>query len=65
LKVFDRNGAFLKKFGEYGTEQGLLFQPVDADMDSLGRLYVLETGAKRLQVFMLLHTFERFTQEGL
>ncbi|HAH87938.1 MAG TPA: hypothetical protein DCL60_11290 [Armatimonadetes bacterium] len=65
FKIFDRSGTFLRRFGWYGLEEGLLFQPVDAQMDSFGRVYVLEAGARRLQVFSLLRPFEPFTLPGI
>jgi tripartite motif-containing protein 71 len=65
LKVFDRTGTFLRKFGSYGLSEGMLFHPVDAAIDSLGHVIILEIGSRRMQVFTLGKPYEPFRLTGL
>ncbi|MHB0935677.1 MAG: NHL repeat-containing protein [Armatimonadota bacterium] len=60
LKVFDRSGTLLRQFGEYGQGEGQLFYPIDTAVDGFGRVYVVEMGARRLQVFSVNRPFEPF-----
>lgn len=61
LKVFDRSGRLLRQFGTYGQGEGEFFHPVDVDIDDFGRVYVVEMGARRMQVFSVNRPFEPFT----
>ena len=61
LKVFDRAGEFLRRLGSYGVGEGTLFDPVDIEIDSFGKVYVAESGARRLQVFVVGRPYETFT----
>lgn len=61
VKVYDRLGTYLRTVGAYGQEENQFFYPVDAVGDSLGRVFVLEFGARRLQVFKLSQPFEPFS----
>ena len=51
MKAFDTDGAFLSRFGAFGTETGQFFFPVALALDGHGRAYILEKGVNRLQVF--------------
>ena len=55
---------FLRTFGGYGQREGTLFYPIDAVADGAGRVYVLEVGARRMQVFSLSRPFEPFSPQG-
>jgi DNA-binding beta-propeller fold protein YncE len=61
LKVFDRSGMLLRQFGAYGQGEGEFFHPTDAAIDNFGRVYVVELGARRMQVFSVNRPFEPFT----
>ena len=53
IRIYDRIGLQLKMFGEYGMGETMLFYPVDMDIDEMGRVYILERGSNRMQVFEL------------
>jgi DNA-binding beta-propeller fold protein YncE len=53
IRVFDRIGILLRTFGGYGMTEKALFYPVDVDMDSMGRVFILERGGRRMQAFEL------------
>lgn len=48
---FDRNGEFVKAWGELGTEPGQFSIPHAIVLDSKGRLYVADRNNARVQVF--------------
>lgn len=48
---YDKEGNFVKSFGELGVELGQLSQPHSIAMDSQGRLYVCERNNGRIQIF--------------
>jgi DNA-binding beta-propeller fold protein YncE len=49
--VFDPNGALLQSLGGFGVEGGKLLYPDAMHWDRLGRLYVADTGANRIQIW--------------
>ena len=51
LKVFSLDGQFLFNYGRMEEESGGFFFPVDLCFGEDGRLFVLEKGANRVQVF--------------
>lgn len=51
VRIYDRIGLPLKSFGSYGTGDAMLFYPVDLDLDEMGRVFILERGSRRMQVF--------------
>lgn len=51
VQRFSKEGAFLGKWGTYGTSAGQFDQPVDVDVDDLGRVVVTEAGNARAQIF--------------
>ena len=51
LKVFALDGQFLFNYGRMERESGGFFFPVDLCFGDDGRLFVLEKGANRVQVF--------------
>jgi hypothetical protein len=51
VKILKADGSFLFQFGTFGTEPGQFFFPIDIALGEYGRIYVLEKGANRLQVF--------------
>ena len=57
---YDILGNYLGKFGQYGQSDGYFFYPIDLETDVFGRLYILESGAKRLQVFKYRQGFNGF-----
>jgi sugar lactone lactonase YvrE len=48
---FDKNGKFLKTWGQTGAEKGEFRDPHALAMDSEGRLFVGDRGNSRLQIF--------------
>ncbi len=48
---FDKNGTFIKTWGELGVGAGQLSQPHSIAIDSKGRLYVGERNNCRIQIF--------------
>lgn len=51
LKAFSQDGKFLFNFGQMEEKVGGFFFPVDICFDGKGKLFVLEKGANRIQVF--------------
>jgi DNA-binding beta-propeller fold protein YncE len=51
VKVFDQKGAFLFSFGSKGNSKGQFESPVGIATDSTGRVYVADTGNRRIQIF--------------
>jgi DNA-binding beta-propeller fold protein YncE len=51
VKVFDDAGAFLFSFGSRGTARGQFESPLGLAIDSSGRVFVADTGNRRVQVF--------------
>lgn len=54
---FDKNGNFIKAWGEYGSEPGQFVLPHAIAMDSKGLLYVADRNSGRIQVFDQEGTF--------
>lgn len=54
LKLFDPSLKFLQNIGKYGTDPGQLFFPVAMAIDEKNRrMFVLEKGTGRLQIFVV------------
>ena len=53
LKVFSLQGEFLFNFGWLEEESGGFFFPVDLCFGEEGKLFVLEKGANRIQIFQV------------
>lgn len=53
LKVFSLEGKHLFNFGRMQEETGGFFFPVDLSFGDNGRLFVLEKGAERIQIFQV------------
>jgi DNA-binding beta-propeller fold protein YncE len=51
VKVFDENGAFLFSFGSRGNAKGQFESPLGLAIESTGRVFVADTGNRRIQVF--------------
>ncbi|MEM7828314.1 MAG: CFI-box-CTERM domain-containing protein, partial [Candidatus Aenigmatarchaeota archaeon] len=51
VKVFDRYGEFLKKIGSYGNGEGQFNLPTDVAIDRYNRLFVLNEGSSRVELF--------------
>jgi DNA-binding beta-propeller fold protein YncE len=51
VKVFDEKGSFLFSFGSRGAAKGQFESPVGITADSQGRVFVADTGNRRVQVF--------------
>jgi len=60
---FDKDGNFIKEWGEIGFRPGQFRTPHALEFDSQGRLYVADRGNHRIQIFdqdgNLLETFTR------
>ena len=50
-RVFDRSGKLLLTLGERGRGPGQLSEPVDILADSKGRVYILNSGNNRMEIF--------------
>lgn len=48
---YDKNGKFVKSWGQYGTTPGSFVLPHAIVVDSKGRLYVADRNSARIQVF--------------
>jgi hypothetical protein len=51
IKFFDAQGRFLGRFGGLGTRAGQIAYPSDVAIDGQDRVYVVEKGNSRVQVF--------------
>jgi len=51
IAKFDKNGKFIKSWGQKGTEPGQFDIPTSLAFDAQGNLYAAELGNKRIQVF--------------
>ncbi len=59
IQAFDAEGNFLFKFGEYGDLLGQFKNPAALAADNDGKIYVVDSGNKRLLVFDELGTFQK------
>lgn len=63
---FDRNGNFIKEWGEIGFRPGQFRTPHALEFDSRGRLYVADRGNNRIQIFdqngKFLKTFYQYSR---
>ncbi len=53
VEVFNRQGQLLFRFGQSGDQPGEFQMPQDVCADSKDRLYVMDSGNRRIQVFQL------------
>ena len=51
VKVFDEKGPFLFSFGSRGQAKGQFESPLGLSIDSTGRVFVADTGNRRVQLF--------------
>jgi DNA-binding beta-propeller fold protein YncE len=51
VQVLSPDGAFLREWGEAGSEEGQLALPEGIAVDATGRVYVADSGNARVQVF--------------
>ncbi len=66
IAVIDSKGKLIQKFGESGSREGQLDEPVGIDWSHNGRLYVADKGNNRVSVFGLDGVFiKAFGQIGL
>ena len=63
---FDRDGNFIKEWGEIGFRPGQFRTPHALEFDSQGRLYVADRGNHRIQIFdqdgNLLEIYTQFSR---
>ena len=63
---FDRDGTFIKEWGEIGFRPGQFRTPHAMEFDSQGRLYVADRGNHRIQIFdqdgNLLEIYKQFSR---
>ena len=53
MKVFSKDGVFLRSIGTRGSGEGQLCYPTDLSVDSFSNLVVCDPGNRRLQIFAL------------
>jgi tripartite motif-containing protein 2/3 len=53
IEVFNREGHLLFRFGQSGTQPGEFHAPKGICTDSKDRLYVMDSGNLRVQVFQI------------
>lgn len=51
IAKYDKDGSFLKKWGSMGTNDGQFIYPSDVSLNALDRVYVVDAGNNRIQVF--------------
>ena len=51
IAKFDKNGKFVRSWGQTGTAPGQFRQPRSLAIDAQGLVYVADTGNRRIQVF--------------
>ena len=51
IQKFDSNGAFITKWGSYGSEDGQFHYPIGVAVDSSGNVYVADSYNNRIQKF--------------
>ena len=51
ISKFDRNGRFIKAWGEFGSAPGQFDQPHGLAFDSQGRLFIADRGNNRIQIY--------------
>ena len=51
VQVFDREGAFLRSWGEFGAEPGQFNNPIGLQLGPAGNVRVVDSGSERVQVF--------------
>ena len=59
IQVFDLEGSFIRKWGKFGSTQGLFYIPVGLSLDEEGLLYVSDVFNHRVQVFNESGTYIR------
>ena len=63
---FDKDGNFIKEWGELGFRPGQFRTPHGMEFDSQGRLYVADRGNHRIQIFdqdgTLLETYTQYSR---
>ena len=57
IQKFDSNGAFITKWGSYGSEDGQFSSPNSVAVDSSGNVYVADSYNHRIQKFDSNGTF--------
>ena len=51
LQVFDREGEFLRSWGEFGTAPGQFNNPIGVQIGPAGAVWVVDSANQRIQVF--------------
>ena len=65
IQIFDSNGAKLRQFGSFGSNNTEFSSPTDIALDSDGKIYVVDTNNHRIQVFYNNGTYLRqFGSQG-
>jgi DNA-binding beta-propeller fold protein YncE len=53
IEIFNPQGDFVMRFGTYGSAPGEFIEPQGIFIDSADRLYITDTGNRRVQVFQI------------
>lgn len=51
VQIFDMDGRFLRRFGEFGDAPGMFARPKGVAVDSEGHIYVVDAGFNNVQIF--------------
>lgn len=51
VQIFDSEGRFLRKFGEFGDAPGMFARPKGVAVDSEGHIYVVDAAFNNIQIF--------------
>lgn len=51
LQIFDKNGKFIRTFGQFGDSPGMFARPKGVGVDSEGHIYVVDAAFNNVQIF--------------
>lgn len=51
IQIFDKEGRFLRSFGQFGDVPGMFARPKGVEVDSEGHIYVVDAAFNNVQIF--------------